>query len=769
MSFETVVALNGDYKLYYLHDKRLKSSDPYTIAELLESAENVIPATVPGNVEIDMMKEGIIPDPYIGLNLLDMEMYEYYHFVYVKEFEYPENPTGDELFRFEGVDTFASYYLNGERIASTDNMLIEHVFPAKGLRKGKNTLIVHIEPTVLRARENEYTLLNIAHKYNYDLLFVRKTASMYGWDIFPRLVSAGIWRPVSIIRRPAIRFTQVYLYTRSVSETAAHLTLFYEVELQREQADAFKVDVIGECEGHTFSAQSRVWGKCCRIDFTVDNPKLWWPKGYGEQSLYDVTVSLKQNDIVLDTERFQTGIRTVTLDRTSTVNPDGTGGKFVFIINNKPIFILGTNWVPPDAIPSLGDKRAAEILELTDDIGCNAIRIWGGGRYEKDEFYDLCDKKGILVWHDFMMACGNYPQTEEFQKAFAAEAKQIVRKLRHHPSIMLWAGDNECDPPYRRMINFTNPNDNIVTRKTLYYLLLNEDFTRPYLPSSPYFDEECYKRGIELASENHLWGPRRYYKGDFYKKAPAVFASEIGYHGCPSYESIKKFITEEALWPFDNNKEWILHASSPDPTLGEPYSYRIALMANQVKEMFGELPDNLYEFALVSQFVQAEAKKYFVERFRFKKPQRSGVIWWNICDGWPQFSDAVVDYYYTKKLAYSYIKRSQQPLCLMVDDEGDELVLVGVNDTLKDTEVEFTVKSAEDGRMITYGKGTVGTEKAIPLAKIPAPDKQDMFIIEWSSGEQKGMNTYLYGQPTFDYRKYKEWIEKHHLLEVYGF
>jgi beta-mannosidase len=319
------------------------------------------------------------------------------------------------------------------------------------------------------------------------------------------------------------------------------------------------------------------------------------------------------------------------------------------------------------------------------------------------------------------------------------------------------------------MINFTNPNDNIVTRKTLYYLLLNEDFTRPYLPSSPYFDEECYKRGIELASENHLWGPRRYYKGDFYKKAPAVFASEIGYHGCPSYESIKKFITEEALWPFDNNKEWILHASSPDPTLGEPYSYRIALMANQVKEMFGELPDNLYEFALVSQFVQAEAKKYFVERFRFKKPQRSGVIWWNICDGWPQFSDAVVDYYYTKKLAYSYIKRSQQPLCLMVDDEGDELVLVGVNDTLKDTEVEFTVKSAEDGRMITYGKGTVGTEKAIPLAKIPAPDKQDMFIIEWSSGEQKGMNTYLYGQPTFDYRKYKEWIEKHHLLEVYGF
>lgn len=770
MSFQTILDLNGGYKLYYIHDKYLQNEGICNIDVLINHSENVVQANVPGNVEIDMMNSGIIPDPYLHLNLLEMEKFEYYHFIYVKEFEYTCEPSGDEFFRFEGVDTFAKYYLNGNYIASTDNMLIEHIFPAKGLRKGWNNLIIHIEPSVLKARENEYTLLNLAIKYNYDSLFVRKTASMYGWDIMPRLVSAGIWRPVSIIRYNSFRFSQVYLYTVTADENSAYLNLFFEVELRREPASEFTVEMTAECDGHSFSAFTRVWGKCGKIQIHVDNPKLWWPRGYGEQNLYDVTVLLKKNGAIVDAESFKTGIRTVSLDRTSVVNPDGTDGKFTFVINGKPIFVLGTNWLPPDALPSLGDKRAPEVLELVEDIGCNAIRIWGGSRYEKDEFYDLCDRKGILIWHDFMMACGNYPQTEDFQKSISVEVRQVVRRLRHHPSIFVWAGDNECDQNYAWMVNFQNPNSNIVTRKTVYHVLLNEDFTRPYLPSSPYIDEECFKQGVEYVSENHLWGPRGYYKDEFYKNAPAVFASEIGYHGCPSYESVKKFISEDSLWPYENNKEWLLHCTSPDPIPGECFSYRVELMANQIRKLFCKVPDNLYDFAIASQIVQAEAFKYFIERFRSKKPQRSGIIWWSICDGWPQFSDAVVDYYHTKKLAYSYIKRSQQPLCLMIDDDAEgEYLLVGVNDTLSDAEVEFTVRSADNGKLIAQGKGLVGTVEAVALAKIPVPDKQDMFIIEWKCREQNGINTYLSGSPSFDFKKYIEWCNKFNILELYGF
>lgn len=760
-------SLCGIWELFYFSDQSYQKIGRTVLssADLDWPAVSRVSAEVPGNVETALERSGVIPDPFYGDNLLKLEQYEYYHFVYVRKFQYDEEPDGWERICFDGIDTYADICCNGVLIGTTDNMLISHTLPLNNLKKGENELLVHIFPTVLEARQYDYTSLNLAIKYNYDSLFVRKTASMFGWDILPRMVSAGIWREVRLFREQPLRLLQAYLYTISADEHRANLELFYELQLQREPASSFQVQVEGICGGHTFFAQTRVWGKSGRIQLTVEQPRLWWPRGYGEQAMYQVTVRLLCDGTIIDTAEFETGIRTVTLHRTSTADHEGNGS-FHFIINGRPIFILGSNWVPPDALPARGDCRAPEILDLVEDIGCNAIRIWGGGRYEQDSFYHLCDRKGILVWHDFMMACGNYPQTEAFSARLEQEITQVVRALRHHPCIILWAGDNECDQNYHRQVNFTDPNQNVLTRELIPRILLNEDFTRPYLPSSPYLDGECVKKGTAFASENHLWGERKYFKDDYYRNAPAVFASEMGYHGCPSPQSIRKFISPNALWPYQDNKEWLLHASSPDPKPEEPFGYRIELMAKQIREMFGQVPDNLEHFALASQISQAEAKKYFIERFRCRKWKRSGIIWWNICDGWPQFSDAVVDYYYTRKLAYDYIKRSQQPLCLMLDEPEEGVCrLIGVNDKPAPQEISYRVTGLRTGDMIAEGTGVIGTEEAQLLAQIPYWDSKELLLLEWQGENVFGKNSYLMGKPVFSLEEYVEMAQRGGLLK----
>lgn len=180
-------------------------------------------------------------------------------------------------------------------------------------------------------------------------------------------------------------------------------------------------------------------------------------------------------------------------------------------------------------------------------------------------------------------------------------------------------------------VNFTNPNDNLLTRSVIRRVLLNEDYTRPYLPSSPYYDEECYRLGIDRVPENHLWGDRKYYKAPFYRDTQALFASEMGYHGCPSPESLKRFLTPGKEWDY-TNEEWLLHASCPDPREGEPFAYRNKLMAEQVSVLFGKIPDDLEHFALASQISQAEAMQFFIQHFRSRKGHCTGIIWWNISD-----------------------------------------------------------------------------------------------------------------------------------------
>ncbi len=641
-------------------------------------------AEVPGNCELDIFKAGLGPDPYFGENALDYQKYETYHFFYTKEFE---SDGEDGLFlRFEGLDTAADVYLNGERVLRTENAFIPHEAGGIRLLRGKNRLAVHIKPAKLYVNKYPSTEDSVALSYLKPFLQLRKPASATGWDIAPRFLCGGIWRGVSLIRKRAPYIEDAFIYTKRLDGGDA--VLFAEVSAVCPDGD-HRVIIDGACGDSRFTAEAEISDGEAATEFTVRGACLWYPKNYGDPELYDVTVRLCKDGVTVDQKALRIGIRTVSLDRS-----EENGGKFNFYVNGQRIFVMGTNWVPVDAFHSRDRELIGRIFPALEESGCNCVRCWGGGVYECDELFDYCDSHGVLIWQDFMMACGVYPNDEGFLRRFAREAESVVKKYRNHPSLLLWAGDNECDQT--ALFTHMDPSPNKITRKTLPEILSKTDPCRPYLPSSPYVDETAYKRG-EMLSEDHLWGPRDYYKGDYYRNAKAKFASETGYHGCPSPLSLSRFLSEESSKTFyDENGgirvDWLVHSASPERNQVAPFSYRIPLMAAQVKELLGCVPSDMSDFAAASQISQAEAMKYFIERMRLRKAECGGVIWWNLIDCWPQISDAVIDWYGDKKLAYHVIKTVQRPVTVMAEEPVDgRITLVADSELCYGVTVNVTV------------------------------------------------------------------------------
>lgn len=770
------ISLNGDWQCSYVDNACVKNNDKYsTINEIKASTMPVTPAVVPGNFELDLYRAGVVADPYFGENTLEMQKYENKHVWYFRTFEFDDTANEYTYLVLDGIDTLADIYINGEYLTSTDNMLIDHKIKLDTLRTGANEIVIHIKPAVIAAREYDIPAGSMALTYNYDSLYIRKASHMYGWDIMPRIVSCGIWRDISIIKEPVQKIKEIFAYTTAVDtvKNAGDIAVFFGLRVSEDFLKDYKVVVDGKCGDSLFHKEVAIWHTNGRISITIPNCKFWWPKNSGEQNLYDISVSLYYKDELLDTYTTKTGVRTIELDRTSITDIKGSG-EFCFKVNGKRIFILGTNWVPVDAFHSNDANRVPKLLEMLDDIGCNAVRCWGGNVYEDHVFFDFCDEKGILVWQDFAMGCAAYPHDDTFVKAMEKEVVSVVKKLRNHTSIALWAGDNECDYAFAQWSGLKrDPNNNIITRKVIPQLLEMHDFTRPYLPSSPYMDEVAYQKGTAYISEDHLWGPRDYYKSEFYKNSLAHFASEIGYHGVVSPESVKKFISADKIWPYKDNDEWIVHAASPEKGLGGSYAYRIELMAKQVRELFGVIPDNYEEYAIASQISQAEAFKFFIELFRSMKWRRTGIIWWNLADGWPQFSDAIVDYYYTKKLAYSYIKTAQSPVLMMFAEPSNwQLPLMASNNTPSGKTVKYRVTDLKTDEVIVDDICEIAPDSSVAVwNKNYSMSDKTMYLIEWEicgSGE-KGKNHYLCGNPTFDLQEYLDWIKKADLFVVEGF
>ena len=743
-------------------DRRL-GGDPSSVEELRAAGLTFYPASVPGNLELDLLANGLIDEPFQGMNIVGLRRYEHAYAYYLRTFEAPERPGTSPHLVFEGIDCFADVLLNGRLVHRSDNMLIEQHVPVAGvLRPGEpNTLCVALEPAIEQARSFGHAYppgLN-AEGSGYEGLYVRKAPHMFGWDIMPRAVSAGLWRPVTLRYLPDERLDWVWLETESLGADngTAHLSLHHRAIIDGDPTE-YEVSISGACGPSRFEHRAPLLFDAGRTRFTVADPRLWWPRGRGEPDLYEVTVTLLRQGRQVDAVPLVHGIRTIELDRTSVTTRDGDG-EFCFRVNGERIFVLGTNWVPLDAYHSRDRDRIPPVLDLVDDLGCNMIRCWGGNVYEDDAFFDLCDRKGLLVWQDFTMACAVYPQDEDFRRTLRTEVRQVARRLRQHACLALWAGDNECDETYVWGGRRRDPNGNVLTRELIPAVLAEEDPSRPYLPSSPYVDRVAFQSGERLLPEDHLWGPRGYYKGPFYTGAVAHFASEIGYHGCPAPESLERFLSPGKVWPYVDNEEWLLHSTAPLPGV-DLHAYRVDLMANQVQALFGEIPDNVADFSFASQTVQAEALKFFIERFRSTKWRRTGIIWWNVIDGWPQLSDAIVDYYFVKKQAYEVVKRSQTPLCLVLREPVDGVhELVACNDTRRDLPLSFSVRDVETDEIAAHGQALAAGDAVTVVGTVPAQaGLLRAFLIEWTTPQGPGQNHYFAGPPPLPLARVRSWL-----------
>lgn len=732
-----VLTLNGEWKL---------------LGKPQESEEKplVLKAEVPGCVQLDLSKAGYLPeDLYLGENIKETEKFEEWEWWYERTFTAPQERENVYIV-FEGVDCIAEYFINGEKIGESENMLVSHEFEiGRYLKEGENTVTVHIKSAVIAAHYTEFDINSSASWGNPIETAIRRAPHSYGWDIMPRAVTAGLWREVKIEVRDKIYFSQLFL-----KPELDKCDIIYELKCNWSDFKNVEVAFAGSCgDDSSFEFRFPVKNKIDKLSAYIENPKLWWPYGYGEPNLYDFTAQIFKDGELVHEEKKHFGLRTVSLEKTDTT--DGVGGQFRFLINGVEILCKGSNWVPMDAFHSRDAKRYDKAFEFVKDIGCNILRCWGGNVYEDHKFFDFCDRNGIMVWQDFSMACRLYPENEGFKRLLYDEAVKVIRKLRNHPSIILWSGDNEIDlvisPIY-------DPNKNTLTREVLPTAVRLNDIGRPYLASSPFLSSEVYEKfGSNVTCpEDHLWGPRDYYKSDFYKHNKAHFISETGYFGCPSLESIKKFITPEKVWP-NNNSEWILHSSDQCGN-----DYRVMQMTKQVKQLFGEVPDNLEDYIIASQISQAEAKKYFIERVRVDRPRKTGIIWWNLLDGWPQMSDAVVDYYYDKKIAYGYIKRSQAPFVIAAGEISDwTLPIYACNDTLEEKSGSFTVKDAETDEILIKRDFKVGINRTELITRLPVYySDHKLLIIEWSTGSDNGFNHYLCGYPPFNLEKYRYLMKK---------
>ena len=727
--------------------------------------ELAVEASVPGNVELDLSRAGLLPeDLFFGENILAVRDWENAEWWYscVLPLGAQELARSPELV-FYGVDGDAEYYLNGRLLGTSANSLVEHTFELAGAaREGDNELVVHLRPPCPPAAAAELVpLWAVREPLRQDSIWVRKPAHAYGWDIMPRVLSAGIWRPVELVTHAPVEVARLYPVVVSVHDELAEVSFYYELRGELAAGAEHRLVVSGNCGSSSFRFETKVAGPVGEVQGEVASPQLWWPRGYGRPDLYQLTTELRRAGQTIASRQDRTGIRTIELVRQP--SSPGQRGDFHFVVNGVPVYCRGTNWVPLDAFHSRDAALLSSRLELLWRSNSNMVRCWGGNVYEGDEFFDWCDEHGVMVWQDFSFACAIYPQTEAFSEVTRKEVSSVVRRLRHHPSVVLWCGDNEVDQiAVGRGIA---PSANLLARRVVAAAVSSEDPHRPYLPSSPYIGPEeepqaLRTRDLRWLPEAHLWGTRDYYKSAFYCGASAAFVSEIGFMGMPRAESLRRFLDEDKLWPHEN-RQWLVHGTDPTVDFGSRYWWRTVMTLECLRIFFGEVPAGLADAIAASQLLQAEGFKFAIESGRQAKWARTGVLWWNLVDGWPQISDAVVDWYLGEKVAFDVIAASQRPLVLMVGEpDGQQLPLLACNDTRRDVSGSFVVTMVEDETKILAEKYQSPANETLQVGTIDLPTGPSMLLVEWQDDEGAARNHYLAGAPPFDFKTLRSWYEE---------
>jgi beta-mannosidase len=478
-------------------------------------------------------------------------------------------------------------------------------------------------------------------------LFTRKAQSCYGWDIAPRLVTCGIWKPVSVTVTDTLEIRNVNIQTKSLDDGSAEIEIL--AEIQNHKSSPVSTMLTVTVDGSTVELPAECIDEFTGVAhfLTVQEPRLWWPHDHGNPELYDISIQLICSGNVMDEYTGRFGIRTVEL-----IQEDQSEGKqsFFFKINNKPVFMKGMNWTPADAIYTrITRERYVKLLETAKDVHINALRVWGGGIYEHDVFYEFCDENGILVWQDFMFACGTYPQDEWFLNKAKEEAEYVIKRLRIHPSIFVWCGDNENDwlsDKYGVDDYISNP----LSKKVLSSAVKEFSPYTPYVPSSP-FSIQSDDQNSPDEGDVHLWAHGTSYKDDFYLKCFPRMVTEMGHIALPDMEVIKRFIPEDSTWPIFNDA-WRMHSTDPRGTL----EYRrLESLFKSIEAQRWEKPGTVKDLIEKTQKLQADATRTWIRHFS-SIPECWGIFLWNLADCWPQVSDAYIAYPFNPKPAFEVVK-----------------------------------------------------------------------------------------------------------------
>ena len=696
-----------------------------------------LPAEVPGSVHLDLMRAGVIPDPFVRLHERDVAWVDQSDWVYETTFIVDAALTVFTFLRFRGLDTIAEITLNGEPLGFTDNMHLMYEFPVTGkLVGGENHLQVVFrsawriggERQAEWDADGEDTL-----PYHWDnwnqRAFVRKAQYQYGWDWGPVLRGCGIWQPVELVTVPVARLGDWQHFVEFTDDGKALVTVTAEVERMPGSEDT------------PLKLTTYLRGKLVRPDvplgsgtvtvaetFVVDHPKRWQPNGCGDPRRILLQMALHSQNATLDKRVIPIGLRTIELIREP--DADGKGEGFKFRVNGNDLFIKGANWIPEDVFPTrITRQRLRERITQARDAGFNMLRVWGGGFYESDTFYNLCDEMGILVWQDFLYACSYYPDTGEYAEKARVEATAAVKRLRHHASLALWCGNNENQMMHDA--DWTGHKPARLIGDHLYHEILPEvvraeNPETPYWPGSPYGGPDANSPNYGDCHNWDVWHGR----GDWvhYVENDSRFCSEFGFAA-----SCGLGAWDTCLAPADK------HPDSPAVRWHDKTRKGYEVYLGMVDIHFPK-SQTLEDLVYYTQCNQAEALKFGVEHYRRRKGRNWGTLFWQLNDCWPVQSWAVIDSQGEPRAAYFASKKFYAPVLLSLVRDGAAVKAHLVSDLLVPLsgEIEWTLATL-DGDILSKQSDSVQVA-ANSAAEVAA------FLLAEAAGRER--DVYVYAQFT---------------------
>ncbi len=626
---------------------------------------------VPSVVQQSLYDNGLIPHPYLGTVENQLLWISDHPWDYTLHFDADKDLLDKEKveLEFEGIDTYAEVKLNGEKLFFADNQFRVWKHEVKDLLKKKDNLLevyfLRYDSTQLALYEQHQPRL--PEKYAVS----RKAPYQHGWDWAPKYKNVGIWKPVKLVGWDAARLEDAYIVTKAANSERAELMLHLDVESD----EIIDVDIeVGVSTGSTTLASRSlspelVEGSKGRqytvLPITIEKPQLWWPNEMGEQPLYDFEVRLKKDGKVLDAKSFKTGIRTFEM----VDEPDSIGRAFYFKVNGVPMYAKGANYVPEEMIETwINPDNTLKLLKMAQEAHFNMLRVWGGGIYPSDDFFNICDSLGILVWEDFMYAGTMYPYDETFLENARIEAEEQVKRLASHPSLALWCGGNEISEGYynwgwQKSLNWSEEDDKAIKagydrlfENILPQAVAQFDGTRPYWPSSP---SKGWGRPESLAEGDvHYWGV---WWGELpyevYREKVGRFNSEYGYQSYPDYQTLLKIAQGEEL-----SKDAEIIAAHQKHARG----------TRQIDDFIQRYYPNVHprdfeEYVHLSQLSQAYGMEIAIEAHRTAKPYNMGTLYWQLNDAWPVTSWSSIDYYGNPKVLQERLKTLYAPVLLSLD------------------------------------------------------------------------------------------------------